>query len=332
MKNTLRIALPMLADLTAGTSLDYVWFDRKGQSARRGALSVQGLATAFPNVPVQAVLHPHDAIVTSVQVPAVPSSRFEAAVRGALEALVLGDVDSLAIGHGTRGKDGEVTVAWANSAALQRAWLQLSQAGLPVRALIPLQTLDAAKSEAPLAEPNDPRWAVDAPDWSLALPHLAPQQTSPWRPVLRWAALAAVLWIAGLNIYASQLRSQATRLREGMTAQVRATFPTIPVVLDPVRQARQGYEALMAGGNTSDPSDFLTLARAAAQTLPFAADQVDVLNYHDRALTLTLAKTDNPADTHVSDMPAIVQKATAAGIRIERDDKSPDWRILPVQP
>lgn len=332
MKNTLRIALPLLADLTAGTSLDYVWFDRKGQSARRGALSAHGLATAFPNVRVQAVLHPHDAIVTSVQVPAVPSSRFDAAVRGALEALVLGDIDSLAIGHGTRGKDGEVTVAWTHSAALQRAWLQLSQAGLPVRALIPLQTLDEARSEAPLAAPDDPRWAAEAPDWSLALPHLAPQQASPWRPALRWAAIAAVLWIAGLNIYASQLRSQVARLREGMTTQVRATFPNIPVVLDPVRQARQGYEALMAGGSASDPGDFLTLARAAAQALPFAADQVDVLTYHDRSLTLRLAKTEDTADTHVSEMPAIMQKATAAGIRIERDDKSPNWRILPVQP
>jgi general secretion pathway protein L len=332
VKNILRIALPALADLTASAPLDYVWFDRKGQAARRGALSAQGLATAFPNVPVQVVLHAHDAIVTSVQVPAVPSSRFGAAVRGALEALVLGDVDNLAIGHSTRSKDGEVTVAWANSAALQRAWLQLSQAGLSVRAILPLQALDKALAEAPLAEPNDPRWAADAPDWSLALPHLAPQQASPWRPALRWAAIAAVLWIAGLNIYSGQLRSQATRLRESMTAQVRATFPNIPVVLDPVRQARQGYEALMAGGNTSDPGDFMTLARAAAQTLPFAADQVEVLNYHDRALTLSLVKTENAADTHVSEMPAIVQKATSAGIRIERDDKSPDWRILPVQP
>jgi general secretion pathway protein L len=333
VKNILRIALPALAELTGAAPLDYVWFDRKGQPARRGALSPAGLATAFPRVPVQAVLHPRDAIVASVQVPAVAAARFEAAVRGALEALVLGDPEGLAIGHGTRGSSGEVAVAWADGAALARAWLLLSQAGLMVRALIPAQTLggEAAQVDEPLAQPKDPRWAAEAPDWSLALPHLAPRQPSPWRAAWRWAALAAALWIAGLNIHASQLRSQAARLRDGMTAQVREAFPEIPVVLDPVRQARQGYEALLTGGNASDPGDFLSLARAAAQALPFAADQVDVLRYRDRALTLTLAESDG-ADPHLSEMPAIIQKAAASGIRIERSDNSPDWRIVPAQP
>lgn len=335
MKNILRIALPPLADLTAATLLDYAWFDRRGQRARHGTLAPAALAGAFPHVPVQAVLHPHDAIVATVQVPAVAASRFGAAVRGALEALVLSDMDSLAVGHGTRASDGTVPVAWADSAALQRAWMLLSQAGLPVRALVPSQTLagpDDADAEAPLGSPDDPRWLAEAPSWSLALPHLAPQQASRWRPALRWAAVAAVLWIAGLNLYAAQLRGEATRLRETMVTQVRDTFPGTPVVLDAVRQAEQGYNALLAGSGSGNAGDFMTLARGAAQVLPFAADHVDRLVYKDRALTLQLAPSKDGDDDRVGDVPAIVQKATALGLRVEREESTPNWRIVQAQP
>ncbi|SAI39555.1 general secretion pathway protein L [Bordetella ansorpii] len=334
MKNILRIALPPLADLTATSLLDYAWFDRRGQRARHGTLAPAGLAGAFPNIPVQAVLHPHDAILASVQVPAVAAARFDAAVNGALEALVLSDLSTLAVGHGPRAADGAVAVAWADSAALQRAWMLLSQAGLQVRALVPVQVLagDAADADAALGSHEDPRWNHDAPSWSLALPHLAPQRPSRWKPALRWAAVAAVLWIVGLNFYASQLRGEATRLRETMVSQVRDTFPGTPVVLDAVRQAEQGYNALLAGNGAGSAGDFMTLARGAAQVLPFAADNVDKLTYKDQALLLELAPAKDGNDDRVGDVPAIMAKATALGLRIEREENAPHWRILQAQP
>ncbi|HEY0293766.1 MAG TPA: type II secretion system protein GspL [Bordetella sp.] len=331
MKNLLRIALPALADLTASLPLAYARFDRSGRCVQRGSLPAAALANAFPRLPIQAVLHAHDAIVAAVQVPAVPKSRFPDAVRSALEALVLGELDSLAVGHGLRSRDGEVTVAWADKEALRRAWLLLSQAGLEIRALIPVQALGGGQApDAPLLEPTDPRWLADTPSWSLALPQLAPRQVSHWRPVWRWAVAAAVLWVAGLNLYAMQLRGEATRLRDTMVTQVRDAFPGIPVVLDPVRQAQQGYDALATGSSSGTPGDFIALARAGAQALPFAADQVDKLVYRDQALDLQLA--DQGGSDHLGDMPAIMQKASASGIRVEHGDNSATWRIVPVQP
>jgi len=334
VKNILRIALPPLADLTANTRLEYAWFDRRSQRARHGALAPAALAVAFPHIPVQAVLHPHDAILTSVQVPAVAASRFKAAVNGALEALVLSDLSALAVGHGPRGADGSVAVAWTDSATLQRAWVLLSQAGLSVRALVPLQVLAGPQddAEAPLVSHEDPRWHTDAPNWSLALPHLAPQQASRWQPAWRWAAVAAVLWLAGLNLYASQLRSEATRLRETMVAQVRDAFPGTPVVLDAVRQAEQGYNALLAGNGAGASGDFIALARGAAQVFPFAADRVEQLQYKDQALTLQLTASKDGDDDRVGDAPAIVQKAAGLGLRVEREEKTPNWRIVQAQP
>ena len=160
MKNTLRVALPDLAELSATMPLAYAWFDRQGRCARSGELSAAALATGFAGARVEAVLVPHDAIVTTVQVPAVPARLLTAAVRGATEPLVLGDLEELAVGHGPRAADGTVTVAWTARDPLARAWRLLSQAGLRVDALLPAQPVlprDDAFPEQRLMLPADAR-------------------------------------------------------------------------------------------------------------------------------------------------------------------------------
>ncbi|WP_459618325.1 type II secretion system protein GspL [Bordetella sp. 2513F-2] len=331
MKNILRIALPRLEDLNAAVLLEHAWFDRKGEPARQGALTAAALAGAWPGVGVYAVLHPDDAIVARVNVPAVAPARFPAAVRGALEALVLSDLDALAIGHGKREPDGTVTVAWADRAALHRACRLLSDAGLKLRAVVPAQALQQ-DADAPPQERDAARWHAPLPGWTLELPRLAPTHVSPWRPALRWSAIAALLWIAGLNLYAGQLRGEAEALRARMQADVRDAFPDIPVVLDPMRQAQQGYEALLAQRGGTSGGDFFLLARAAAQVLPFAADAVETLHYRDQTLTLQLAGAEDE-DARLADAPAIAQRAAALGVRVERDEQADgQWRIVPVQP
>lgn len=330
MKNTLRIALPALAEFSADSPLPYAWFDRRGRCARQGELTLHAMGHAYPHAACEAVLHPDDVIAATVQIPAVASKRFAAAVHSALEPLVLSDLDTLAIGHGPRAADGSVALAWSPREPLRRAWGLLNAQGLRAHALIAPQTL-APESAAPLRDPADPRWLAPSPSWSLAMPQLAPARVSRWRPVWRWSAAAAAVWIAGLNLHASQLRSEAQALQSGMRRQVLAAFPDLPVVLDPARQAQQGLDALRAHRGAASAGDFLPLARAAAQALPFAADKVARLTYADQALTLQLADAGDPSQ-RLAETPALIQQAAALGLKLERGDTDNIWRIVRNQP
>ncbi len=330
MKNLLRIALPPLDEFGAGSLLPYAWFDRRGRCARQGELTLEAIGHAYPHAACEAVLHPADVIAASVQIPAVARARYAAAVHSALEPLVLSDLDTLAIGHGPRAADGTVPLAWAAREPVRRAWSLLNAQGLRAHALIAPQAL-GADSTAPLRDPADPRWQAPTPSWSLAMPQLAPARVSAWRPVWRWGAAAALVWIGGLNLYASQLQSEADALRDGMRAQVLAAFPDLPVVLDPPRQAQQGLDALQANRGAANAADFLPLARAAAQTLPFAADKVARLRYAEQALTLQLADAGEQSQ-RVAETPALIQQAAALGLKLERGDNDNTWRIVRAQP
>ncbi|ADP15985.1 general secretion pathway protein L [Achromobacter xylosoxidans A8] len=330
MKNLLRIALPPLAEFGAGSLLPYAWFDRRGRCARQGELTLEAIGHAYPHAACEAVLHPADVIAASVQIPAVARARYAAAVHSALEPLVLSDLDTLAIGHGPRAADGTVALAWAAREPVRRAWSLLNAQGLRAHALIAPQTL-GADSTAPLRDPADPRWQAPTPSWSLAMPQLAPARVSAWRPVWRWGAAAALVWIGGLNLYASQLQSEADALRDGMRAQVLAAFPDLPVVLDPPRQAQQGLDALQANRGAANAADFLPLARAAALALPFAADKVARLGYAEQALTLQLADAGEQSQ-RVAETPALIQQAAALGLKLERGDNDNTWRIVRAQP
>jgi len=335
LKNILRLALPALADFGEDSPLPYAWFDRRGRCARQGELTLRALGHAYPQAACEAVLHPADVIATTVHIPDVARARFAAAVHSALEPLVLSDLDALAIGHGPRGADGAVPLAWAAREPVRRAWSLLNAQGLRAHALIATQTLapDAPAPDAstPLRDPADPRWLAPSPSWSLAMPRLAPARASRWRPVWRWSAAAAVVWIAGLNGYASQLRAEADALRDGMRRQVLAAFPDLPVVLDPARQAQQGLDALQANRGAAGAGDFLPLARAAAQALPFAADKVARLTYADQSLTLQLADAGEQSQ-RVAETPALIQQAAALGLKLERADSDHTWRVTRAQP
>ena len=330
MKNILRIALPPLDEFGAGSLLPYAWFDRRGRCARQGELTLEAMGHAFPHAACEAVLHPADVIAANVQIPAVARARFAAAVHSALEPLVLSDLDALAIGHGPRSADGTVPLAWAAREPVRRAWGLLNAQGLRAHALIAPQAL-GPDTAAPLRDPADPRWLAPTPSWSLAMPQLAPARVSAWRPVWRWGAAAAVVWIGGLNLYASQLQAEADALRNGMRAQVLAAFPDLPVVLDPPRQAQQGLDALQANRGAANAADFLPLARAAAQALPFAADKVARLGYAEQALTLQLADAGEQSQ-RVAETPALIQQAAALGLKLERGDNDNTWRIVRAQP
>ena len=328
MKNLLRIALPPLRTFGDDAPIAFALLGRDTRVLRAGELPLHQLPQAAAGARVQAVLHPADTVITALSLPPLSRKHFATAVAALVEPLTLSSPQDLAIGHGPRADDGRVEVAWTDRAALARAWRRLTDAGLAVADIVPTAAVLPASDpspEAPLSLPIDTRWQLPARRWSLALPELRPA-TAPlarWRAPLLWGVAAALVWLIGLNLHASQLRGEAQGLRQAMQQQVRQAFPDIPVVVDPLKQATQRRDSLRASQGTSSESDFMPLAMAAAQLLPAGRHRVVSLRYDDGALQLGLDE-DEDASTAAPDA-GLVQQAAALGLSLTRNDEG--WRL-----
>ncbi|MCI2809619.1 type II secretion system protein GspL [Eoetvoesiella caeni] len=320
MKSRLRLALPPLAEITPESIMAFALFDRDGRLLRSGELPLGQLAQAVPVDYVQAILHPGDAIAVTVQLPPLPAKRLDAAVQASVEPMALSAIADLCIAHGPRAADGSTTVAWTGRHALLEAWRQLDSAGLKLAAIVPLALALPGSDphpSRPLTLPVDSRWQAPLPRWSLARPEWRPtSQMHRWRGAALWAGAAALLWLLGLQIYAAQLRGEAHALQTSTEQAVRTAFPSIPVIIDPVQQARSQRDLLRLAGGTAGADDFMPLALGAAKVLNFADGHVASLRYQNKKLTLVLAKGYTPP----SDEAVLHQAAAVQSLQLEKDD------------
>jgi general secretion pathway protein L len=102
-----------------------------------------------------------------------------------------------------------------------------------------------------------------------------------------WGALALAVWLVGLNLHAERLAAEGQAVKRQMAARVKSAFPDIPVVVDPLKQARQHKEARAAGEMPAAARDYASLSRAAAALLAeVPAGQVQSLGYAAGTLRL----------------------------------------------
>ncbi|NYT78665.1 general secretion pathway protein GspL [Alcaligenaceae bacterium] len=319
MRQHLRLALPPLSCLTLESPLAFAIVEGDGRLVRAGQLPLQQLGEQAGARPVYAVLYGDDAVVTTITVPPVPASRLNAAVIGSIEPMALSDLMQLCIAHGKRAPDGKVNVAWTNRRPLQDAWSLLAKAGLNIVAFVPHQLalpVNDPDPERPLGLPAGPRWLAPLPGWSLAIDALRPASgLGRWRKALAWSAVAAAIWVLGLNWYAAQLKGQAEALRQSMQHAVAQAFPQIPVIIDPVRQAQQQRDALRLSQGTATDDDFMALAQATAQVLDFAQGHVLAMHYDKGVLTLTLTE----GYTAPANEAALAQAASVRQLFLEKD-------------
>jgi general secretion pathway protein L len=129
----------------------------------------------------------------------------------------------------------------------------------------------------------DARWSGEGWGWSLPAGESDAGRAGamPAGPLIAWSALAVIVWLAGLNIYASHLAAQGQALKRQMAARVKAAYPDIPIVVNPLQQARQQKAALAAGAPASAGSgDLAGLMRGASTLLAqSSAGQVQGLRY-----------------------------------------------------
>ena len=100
-----------------------------------------------------------------------------------------------------------------------------------------------------------------------------------------WLAVAAVAFIAGLNVYWFKLDADHQALRANMETAFRSAFPDITAVVDPVLQTRQSIGTLRARSGIVSPTDFSVLNAQVAQLLSQApVGSVATIDYRDGAL------------------------------------------------
>lgn len=129
-------------------------------------------------------------------------------------------------------------------------------------------------------------WSGSGWSWTLPMGNsTARGMDRPWlRPAAGWAAATAAVCVLGLNLHASRVAAQGQALARQMAAQVKAAFPEVPVVLNPLQQARQLRDARKAGHVTVESADFAALVRASAGLLPQARGQVQRLEFRNGQL------------------------------------------------
>ncbi|ROO39581.1 type II secretion system protein GspL [Pseudomonas sp. AF76] len=147
--------------------------------------------------------------------------------------------------------------------------------------------------------PASQRLAGAVPGWGL---HGGLNQRTTgrggWGRAAAICALALVVWVVGLNLYAARQAAQGQRLKAQMTQRVKQAFPQLPVVLNPLQQARQQIAARREGSATDPARRFAALVRQAGSAMPFMGGNVQTLVFDNGELRLTVV--------------ADAQKATAA--------------------
>ncbi len=284
-----------------------------------GTHALESLAAKFGAKRIEVCLHPGDVPMAVFTLPPLSGARLRAAVQGAVEPCALQPLEKLATGFGPRAADGTVPAAWIARGVMD-GWLALLRRhGLAVRELqLPCAFLPnpaeggvgcridewrvvrTGKNQGfaqwlpeGAAEPAGEvqwlgddeagrRWSGEGWGWSLAGGEAAGGGAGAALvgPAVGWAAVALAVWLTGLNVYANQLAAEGQALKRQMAARVKAAFPDVPVVVNPVQQAKQQRDALAAGVAPATSSDAAGLFRATSALLaPTPAGQVQGLRY-----------------------------------------------------
>lgn len=162
------------------------------------------------------------------------------------------------------------------------------------------------------------RWSGPVPGWGLqGSPSRAGASTPGWGKALACCALAITVWLLGLNFYAAREAQHGQQLKAQMSAQVRQAFPELPVILNPLQQARQQLAARQGGSGHMPAQSFVPMLQQAGEALPALVGSVQRLSFSNGQLQLELA-----ADSAALAPDQTVQATLAqAGLSAARTDR-----------
>lgn len=133
------------------------------------------------------------------------------------------------------------------------------------------------------------RWTGPAPGWGLhvGLARNAVRRGG-WGRAVTICVTALAVWVVGLNLYAAREAAQGQRLKAQMSQRVKQAFPELPVILNPLQQARQQIAARQSGAATDPAQRFASLVQQAGSAMPFMSGNVQALVFENGELRLTV--------------------------------------------
>lgn len=140
MSVQLRVRLPALDRLQADSRVEWAQLQR-GDVAAHGCEALSALGQRHPQAQVHACLDPHDLILLELQLPPLSGRRLQAALQGEVEAMLLDDLQDVALANGPQAADGTVPVAWLGQQAVAQAQQLLASCGLSLQGLYPTPLL-----------------------------------------------------------------------------------------------------------------------------------------------------------------------------------------------
>ena len=198
----------------------------------------------------------------------------------------------------------------------------LAQIGARLAPLLPdspsLQWLEMDQPTQAQRGPAPVPWTGTGWSWTLPMNKtMAGAADRRWLgPAIGWAATAAAVWLLGLNLHASQVAGQGQALARQMRAQVKAAYPEVSVVLNPLQQARQLRDARRAGVGSVESADFAVLMRASAALLPQAEGQVQALDFGDGQLQIRWREGATPGP---QELKSLQVQAQDHGLAVQLD-------------
>ncbi|MBK5529859.1 type II secretion system protein GspL [Pseudomonas sp. TH06] len=183
---------------------------------------------------------------------------------------------------------------------------------------------DHAPADAELPMADAQRWTGPLPGWGLhgAVQQQAGEQRG-WGRALGFSLLAVAVWVIGLNLYAAREADQGQQLKTQMNLRVKQAFPELPVILNPLQQARQQIAARQKGAADDPAQNFSRLVLQAGSGMPSMAGSVERLSFADGALQITLL-TDARRNGNDKDWQSTLAQA---GISVTADDDG--WTLRP---
>ncbi len=134
------VRLPALERLRADSAVDWAQL-HKGEVLAHGRDTLAALGLRHPQAAVHACLDPNDLILLELQLPPLSGRRLQSALQGEVEAMLLDDLQEVALAHGVQATDGTVPVAWLGQQALLQAQQLLASCALRLQALYPTPLL-----------------------------------------------------------------------------------------------------------------------------------------------------------------------------------------------